>query len=404
MQNERWHSPFAHTIPFILFRRHFTELNDVYWAHVPAASTIEKKAYDALGAEDADPKKYFLIPDKDDRRMAPTYAQWKSLYREFSNYTRLNMLMLLSSCFETYLRTIVSLSFESKPGIIIRCPNAVDGAFLLKENRLYGEYGSKEYQFSNEVDAICCGEWSARIATYINYFGSSPLTDTEVIELDDLRQKRNLVGHYFGREKKKYETPLYVEPSPVHRLSHEKLIKYFNVVYTAAEKIDSHLQEGFIGSYDIIKYYYQFCEQNSFHEKTAGTQTKELQKMLGALDFPNVTNTYYRNIISYFLLDDVNESCRYSKNACITEVNLRLRDLGISLENDGKKLRFSKYHFQLFSKAFSFQNNPEFCKGRILNGTPEYFYSAKAIDIIVTEVVANPATIISILQNRISKE
>ena len=109
MADERWNSPFPHTIAFVLFKEHFTELNNVYWAHIPAASTIEKKALEALKSEDADPKRYFLIPDKDDRRIAQTYAQWKSFYREFSNYTRLNMLMLLSSCFETYLRTIISL-------------------------------------------------------------------------------------------------------------------------------------------------------------------------------------------------------------------------------------------------------------------------------------------------------
>lgn len=86
MANERWNSPFPHTIAFVLFKEHFTELNHVYWAHVPAASTIEKKALEALKSEDADPKRYFLIPDKDDRRIPKTYAQWKSFYREFSNY------------------------------------------------------------------------------------------------------------------------------------------------------------------------------------------------------------------------------------------------------------------------------------------------------------------------------
>lgn len=133
MANERWNSPFPHTIAFVLFKEHFTELNYVYWAHVPAASTIEKKALEALKSEDADPKRYFLIPDKDDRRIPKTYAQWKSFYREFSNYTRLNMLMLLSSCFETYLRTIVSLSLESKPGIIIKAPDAVKSVDIGKQ-------------------------------------------------------------------------------------------------------------------------------------------------------------------------------------------------------------------------------------------------------------------------------
>lgn len=145
MANERWNSPFPHTIAFVLFKEHFTELNYVYWAHVPAASTIEKKALEALKSEDADPKRYFLIPDKDDRRIPKTYAQWKSFYREFSNYTRLNMLMLLSSCFETYLRTIVSLSLESKPGIIIKAP---DPMF-----KMIQEYSlSRRYKVSNLLD------------------------------------------------------------------------------------------------------------------------------------------------------------------------------------------------------------------------------------------------------------
>ena len=106
MANERWISPFSKTIAFTLFSKHFTELNDIYWAHVPAANTIESKAKKALTNPDKDPKTFFLIRDEDDRRLAPTFHIWKTQYRDFSNYTRLNMLMLLSSCFETYLRTI----------------------------------------------------------------------------------------------------------------------------------------------------------------------------------------------------------------------------------------------------------------------------------------------------------
>ena len=64
-----------------------------------------------------------------------------------------------------------------------------------------------------------------------------------------------MVGHYFGREKQKYEAPLFFEPSPVERISHDKLIKYFNIVYEAAVKIDRHLHQDYIGSYDVMKYF-----------------------------------------------------------------------------------------------------------------------------------------------------
>lgn len=119
MIDVRWTSPFEHTIPFSLFHKHFTEINDAYWAYVPAASTIEKRALEGLQNEAEDPRKYFLISDEDDRRVANTYSEWKASFREFGNYTRLNIIMLLSSCFETYLRTVVSLAFESKPACIL---------------------------------------------------------------------------------------------------------------------------------------------------------------------------------------------------------------------------------------------------------------------------------------------
>ena len=121
----RWQSPFPYTLAFNLFKQHITELNKVYWAFVPASNTIKKLAKNALVTDDADPRSFFLIPDKDDRRLALTFAEWQTDFRSFTNYTRLNMIMLISSCFETYLRTIISHSFESKPGVIIMCPDSV---------------------------------------------------------------------------------------------------------------------------------------------------------------------------------------------------------------------------------------------------------------------------------------
>lgn len=101
MANERWESPFPYTLAYNLFKQHFTELNRVYWAFVPAKDTIKKAAKNALPNDDADPKSFFLVKDEDDKRIAPTYTEWKTAFGDFENYTRLNMLMLLSSCFET---------------------------------------------------------------------------------------------------------------------------------------------------------------------------------------------------------------------------------------------------------------------------------------------------------------
>ena len=57
-----------------------------------------------------------------------------------------------------------------------------------------------------------------------------PLSATEISELDDLRQKRNLVGHYFGREKQKYEAPYFsnrVQFSVSHMISSLNILMLF---------------------------------------------------------------------------------------------------------------------------------------------------------------------------------
>lgn len=310
------------------------------------------------------------------------------------------MVMLLSSCFETYLRTIVSLSLESKPGIIIKAPDAVDGWFLFRKNRDYGNYGSKDYQFVEEINSVCQGDWNSRANAYIKFFESIPLSEKEISELDDLRQKRNLVGHYFGREKQKYEAPLFFEPSPVQRISHEKLIKYFNTVYAAVVKIDKHLHRDYIGSYDVMKYFYIYSESQDTFDTYAGEQAKELQKLLRGLGFVPAGAEYYRNIITYTLIEDEDDACRYNRKACIAAIRRRLRELNVFLQIDGHPITFSKNHFQLFSNAFAFRGNSEYCKKYIRRGKTEFFYSVKAIDLIVSQIQVNPTTAISNLQAR----
>lgn len=403
MSDERWNSPFGKTIAFTLFAKHFTELNDVYWAHVPAASTIESSAKEALNTPDADPKSFFLIRDEDDRKLAATFDMWKSHYRDFSNYTRLNMLMLLSSCFETYLRTIVSLAVESKPGCIIGCPDAIDGAFLLRTRPNYGNLESSDYQFTDIVTSICKGDWYTRSSNYAKYFGTFPICELDLKQLDELRQKRNLVGHYFGRGKQKYQAPLSFSPEPVERLSHKKLLSYFGLVFRTAKLIDQHLLHSFIGSYDICKFYYQCIQNGEISGKTSGEQAKELQKIIGATGAPTPGNEYYRNLVTYLMLDNKDEMCRYSAKACLKAISRLLSERNISLLKDGKPIHFTIYHFRLFCKAFSIHTNPELCCQHS-SSQIEYLYSMKAIELIVSKICEEPEAIISSLQKSIKAQ
>ena len=213
MSNVRWESPFPYTLAFNLFKQHIEEINRSYWAFVPTVNTIKSFAKKSLVNDEADPKKFFLIPDDEDRHIAVTYGEWKNDFSEYINYSRLNIIMMLSSCFETYLRTVVSLAFESKPGVIIDCKDAVDGAELLKKDILYGDMMDKSYRFTDAIDDVCRGEWNKRFSSFQKYFGILPIELLELSkDLDELRVIRNNIGHYFGRKKNEYEEPIYFEP------------------------------------------------------------------------------------------------------------------------------------------------------------------------------------------------
>ena len=92
MADERWISPFKNSLAYYLFIKHFSELNEVYWSHVPASDTIIKhmkeKVYDNPSTDFC---KLFIVKDENERRIASDYNEWLKNYKEFLNYTRLNM-------------------------------------------------------------------------------------------------------------------------------------------------------------------------------------------------------------------------------------------------------------------------------------------------------------------------
>lgn len=400
MPDVRWSSPFPHTLSFELFREHFTELNHIYWSFVPASNTILSSAQKTLIDENADPKKYFLISDEDDRHIAATLGEWKNNFKEFENYTRLSMIMMLSSCFETYLRTVVSNALESCPGVIIMAPKSVDGIFFLKKDLKYGDPSHKNYQYTDQINDICSGEWSKRIQNFEKYFGALPETvRCKISDLDKFRNARNEIGHYFGRTKREYAAPLLLEPIAANRVSHCKLLKYFKLIYDTVSEIDRYLKDNFIGSYDIIKFYLYKVKDKEFKADTPGMIAKELQDFLGSNGFPPAGTEYYRNVVSYCDLDDQSDICKYSKKSCIKEINRQLANRNIQLLQNGHKTRFKGYHFGLFMRANGWRNNPEYCRQNQANTIQvEYRYSDRTIRSIVEMIATEPETIISRIQ------
>lgn len=292
------------------------------------------------------------------------------------------------------------MSVESKPGLLLKCPEAIDGVFLLKQDVNYGNYSNKNYQFNEIVEEICVGTWQQRVDAYKKYFVRVPeFLLNNISELDELRRKRNEVGHFFGREKQQYEIPLLLKPQAAVRISHEKLLKYFSLVHKTVNCIDNHLLSEFIGSYDIIKYY----RINIFDKLVSidpGVHAKELQKHFGYEGFMPAGAEYYKNLISYYNLDDKDQQCRYSSKVCIKEIRKRLIANNINLILNGKNISFNSFCFSLLLKHYKLRENSEYCiKGK--GSTDYYLYSSKAIEYLIDQICLQPSTIIgSIINNR----
>lgn len=343
MSNERWTSPFPHTIAYTLFKKHFTEINRVYWAFVPANNTIQKFAKEKAKINQ-DPKSFFLIHDEDDRRVASTYDEWKYDYSEYSNYTRMNIVMLLSSCLETYLRTIISLAFESKPGVIIHCPDSVDGFELLKKNPAYGNNNDNHYQFTDAINDICVGEWTKRISNFEYYFGTLPETITnKTSDLDEFRVLRNNIAHYFGREKRDYEAPLVFEAKPATRVSHERIIKFFRLVHEVASNIDCFLKENYIGAYDIIKFFFKNYSNGHIPISEHGSKAIAMKNFFAEYKYYTPKSNYFEELANYCEFPDFPSSKIYGKQVAIQKINQILRESKNRISKRIGKKEFNKY-------------------------------------------------------------
>ena len=402
MSNVRWKSPFPYTLAFNLFKQHIEEINRSYWAFVPTANTIKTLAKKNLVNDDADPKRFFLIPDEEDRRIAPTYGEWKNDFSEYINYSRLNIIMMLSSCFETYLRTVVSLAFESKPGVIIDCKDAVDGAELLKKDITYGDVMDKSYRFTDAIDEVCRGEWNKRFSSFQKYFGVLP-TELHALskDLDELRLTRNNIEHYLGRKKNEYEAPIDFEPVETIKVAHNRILRYFKIIYLAAKLVDDYLQKNIIGSYDIIKRYFIAISRGEIIKDKINSDAYLLKKMVGHHDLNILGQSYYNELVTFCETNYVEceTDCIFTRNRCVQEINRRLRDNGISLLLAGRNVPFDSISFKILLKRDNLYTDSKFSKRAIDNRHQiQYLHSSALIEYVTKKLELNAKTIMNDLK------
>ena len=117
-------------------------------------------------------------------------------------------------------------------------------------------------------------------------------------KLDELRIKRNSIGHFFARKKEEYEITYSPEVAPPIQVSASKLKEYFNLINTAVVQIDQHLHVNFIGSYDVLKYFYFHMRKNDLVNENPSILARELRKQIKIeLDKNDISIPYNQLVI-----------------------------------------------------------------------------------------------------------
>jgi hypothetical protein len=272
-----------------LFIAHHTELNALYWAHEPASRFIARAMKNQLNANASQALAFSGI---DQRRIEPTVDVWLEAYDRFNNWTRVSALVALSSYFEVYLKTIISLALESDPGAPRGASRRVDGVVMLK----YGTHHS----YFEDAKQVVIGDWSKRLKSYRELFGVVP-SELQALQgdLERLRQLRNDAGHKFGRNMHEEDYRSRVEPIKMVQVGLPTLKKHLGVVESATRAIDAHLLGQHIGSYEMVYFYH--TKHGELFEP--GRHARKLRKALGAIfgigfsdRFCEALKAYYENL------------------------------------------------------------------------------------------------------------
>lgn len=251
---DRWDHTQSTTWPFQVYKKYNEELSNFIWANDPVHGYVIS-TLSSSGAEFTDsPLKYFKF-SKPNHNFQDIKA-WSSSNKQLNKWLLLNSIMALSSNFETYLSSVISLSIESDPGILLGASKSIDGTILLKKQPL-----SKQV-YENKIESCTKGTWGTRLAGFRNLFGTAPqIMIDEIGSLDKIRNIRNNVGHAFGRDIKEAHNFVVNKIRPMETIGLDRVIKYLKITYDVAKSIDSYLLNNHIGEFQTILAYHDLYQR-----------------------------------------------------------------------------------------------------------------------------------------------
>ncbi len=229
------------SLALVAFRWQFTELNDQYWAPMPAELFIKQlesqqgastRLTDALG-----------VSGSDWHRVGHNVASVSSKFKVSRRWARLLTLVLLTSSTEAYFRNITRAANLSDPTRVPGFPKSPDGLSHVKRG----------IEMDFDPNGAAQGEWSKRISYYRTKFGSVPkvLADSES-ELEKMRKTRNRVAHEFGLDGGGHPYGFLSNAKP-SSISPALLKKWLGLVDDVAKAVDAHLVSEFVGDFETLE-------------------------------------------------------------------------------------------------------------------------------------------------------
>lgn len=227
------------------------ELNSYYWAARFSGDIANRQAKRFANADAASLLDALNTSSRARNSMGHSHDEIIKRLNISDRWLRLSTLVLASSAFERYLKTIATTAAESDPLLTPGWPKRIDGLTLTK-------YGIQAPPRS--VEGTTKGEWTQRASVYKSLFGALPATLAgSLSELDAVRKLRNLVAHEFGAyaDSTPSSSALLLSIGRRHSnpknasVSHERLIKWLGIFNSVARAIDEHLTGDYIGDYEM---------------------------------------------------------------------------------------------------------------------------------------------------------
>lgn len=316
--NIRWSSPREHSWAYAKFNNYETELMRMDMAY----TSFRDYGFQCLGKSgyNWDDTANKLFTTHLDQKI--TFNHWKNIYNHgFESWYSLNRIVALCSNFENYLASIVQLSIESDPSLLLGHTKLVDGLKIIEHNpsaiiqkelmlRMSNKLSKlggltdeqiKEFSFnakqnlnSIELDnqtellashidkikmSVTRGTWPERFKNIITLFKIDnsnlilTLKESEA-DLEKLRELRNNTAHSIGRNIEASQLWFDFDILKIKKVELKDHIVYQHMIKSIVKELDLYIMKNHIGCFQELFFFH--CHYSEFNDCVSVKQKANL--------------------------------------------------------------------------------------------------------------------------------